>query len=103
MLQRLVLLAASAAAALALATGLALAGFGPPAAVAEGQPVDQVTEAPAATLDAAAPMEAIQVDTVYVQPAPSPDVVVTRLVREATTARHDDDDDGGYEHEGEDD
>jgi hypothetical protein len=104
MLQRITLLAASAAAALVLAAGLALAGFGPAAPAADTGISDPAMEPAAATIDSSAPLEAVQVDTVYLEPAPTPEVVVTKVVRE-TTAGHHDDDEGEHDgdHEGEDD
>jgi hypothetical protein len=98
MLQRTLLLIASLAAALVLAAGLALAGFGPASPGSGAQAVDPVAEPAAATADTGAPLEAVQVDTVYLKPAPTPEVIVTKVVQ--TKAAHHDDEN---EHEGSDD
>jgi hypothetical protein len=83
MINRIALAAASLAAALVLAAGLALAGFGPAAPAADAQASDPSTEqVVAATADAPAPTEQIQVDTVYLTPKATPEVIVTKVVRE---------------------
>jgi hypothetical protein len=74
MLQRLALFAASLAAALVIAGGLALAGFGPSQPAAEPA-VEQV-----ATTPEAAP---VQVDTVYVTPQATPQEITVTKVKTA--------------------
>jgi hypothetical protein len=80
MIHRIALLAASAAAALVLAIGLAVTGFGPADPTAGGQAVDQADPA-TATADLPAPTEQVQVDTVYVAPQPTPETIVTKVVK----------------------
>jgi hypothetical protein len=100
MLQRIIILVASAAAAAVLAVGIALAGFGPAAPAADTGVSEPVVEPAAATLDAGAPLEAVQVDTVYVAPAPTPEVVVKKVIRQKPAGHGGGEDD---EHESEDD
>jgi len=99
MLQRSLLLVASLAAALVLAAGLALAGFGPAAPGPGTQAVEPAADPAAATADASAPLEAVQVDTVYLTPAPTPEVIQREVVK-TQSAHHDD---GEHEREGGDD
>jgi hypothetical protein len=99
MFQRIILLVVSVTAALMLAVGLALAGFGPAAPTADVQAVDAVADPAPPTAVAGPPSEAVQVDTVYLEPAPAPEVVVAKVVRTAPAGRHDDE----GENEGEDD
>ena len=86
MVARIALLAGSVAAAAVLAVALAAAGFAPGASVPPTDaPVataaeDQLVAADLATPQAT-PQATIQVDTVYVQPAPPPKVI--RVVRTA--------------------
>lgn len=94
MLQRMLLLIASLAAALVLTVGMALAGFGPPVPGSATQAADPIAEPAAATADTSAPREAVQVDTVYLAPAPTPEVVVGEVVTAGETHEHDDGDDG---------
>jgi hypothetical protein len=98
MIKKIALLASSLTAALVIAGGLALAGFGAPAPAADMQVVDQVLPADAAaTVDGAAP---VQVDTIYLAPQPTPEEITITQVKEAK--HHDDDADEGHEgHEGE--
>ncbi len=79
MIQRLALFAASLAAAAVLAVGLALAGVGRPGGPdAASAPVTQ----PAAATAVAPAEPAVQVDTVYVAPQPSPqEITVTKTAR----------------------
>ncbi|MDP2349586.1 MAG: hypothetical protein Q8M74_00315 [Chloroflexota bacterium] len=94
MINRVAIFAASIVAALALAAGLVIAGLGPGSGAADLQPVSAPV---VATTDAPAPL--VQVDTVYVEPASTPqDIVVTKVVKAAS---HGDDD--GNEDEGSDD
>jgi hypothetical protein len=94
MLNRVALLAASAVAALVIAGGLALSGFGPQQPAVDAV---QVVDAVAGPADAAAPDASVQVDTIYLTPQATPGVIDVTQVREAS--RHVDEDDGG-EHEG---
>jgi hypothetical protein len=103
MLQRIIILVASAAAAAVLAVGLALAGFGPAAPAADTGVSEPAVEPAAATLDAAAPLEAVQVDTVYLAPAPTPGVVVQKVVRQKPAGHGDGENGEDGEHESEDD
>jgi hypothetical protein len=75
--QKIALFAASMAAALVIAGGLALAGLAPQAPDAGAvQVVDQV----AATADPVPPEPAVQVDTVYLTPQVKPkDITVTKV------------------------
>lgn len=94
MANKLVLAAASLGAALVLAIGLAAAGFSPQApAVDAMQAVDQV-----APSDPAAP---VQVDTIYLAPAATPEEITITKVKEAS--HHEDGEDHEGEHEAEDD
>ncbi|HYN48065.1 MAG TPA: hypothetical protein VER83_04315 [Candidatus Nanopelagicales bacterium] len=100
MLNKIALLVASLTAALVIAGGLALAGFGAPSPAADMQAVDAVV-VPA---DAAVPADAgapVQVDTIYLAPQPTPEEITVTQVKEAS--HHDDDEDEGHESEGEDD
>jgi hypothetical protein len=88
MLKKFALLAASLTAALTIAGGLALAGFGAPSPASDMQVVDAVMPADAAVpADAAAP---VQVDTIYLAPQPTPEEITVTRVKEAS--HHDDDD-----------
>ena len=93
MLQKIALAAASMTAALVLAGGLALAGFGWPAPAADMQTIDQVVPADA-TL--AAPQEPqVQVDTVYLTPQATPkDITVTKVQVATVSSGHGGDDSG---------
>jgi hypothetical protein len=93
MTSKLALLVASLTAALVLAAGLALTGFGPQS----GPDAVQLAEPVAATADAPAPEPTIQVDTVYLAPRPTPQDVVVTKVRDVApaTAERDDDETGG--------
>lgn len=93
MINRIALAVAAAAAALVLAVGLALAGFGPAAPVADSQAAEPLAEPAAATAGAPAPLEAVQVETVYLQPQATPEVIVNRIVQAAPGRQHDDDED----------
>lgn len=93
MINRSALAVAAAVAALVLAVGLALAGLGPAALVADSQAADPVAEPAAATSGAPAPLEAVQVDTVYLQPQATPEVIVNRIVQSAPGGHRDDDED----------
>lgn len=87
MIQKLTILIASLAAALVLAGGLALAGFGPAQPAADtGQQVEQVA-APAT----AAPEAPVQIDTVYLTPEEAPKEITVTQVKQVTS--------GGGEHE----
>lgn len=74
MLQRLALFAASLAAALVIAGGLALAGFGPSAPAADPA-VEQVASTPDSP--------PVQVDTVYVAPQATPEQITVTKVKTA--------------------
>jgi hypothetical protein len=88
MIQKLTIFLASLAAALVLAGGLALAGFGPaPSAADVGQQVEPVA-APAT----AAPEAPVQIDTVYLTPKEAPKEITVTEVKHVTS--------GGGEHEG---
>lgn len=90
MIHRVAIFAGSLAAAAGLAVGLAVAGIGPGTAPIAAQPA----AAPVATTTAPAPV--VQVDTVYVAPAATPqDVIVTKVVKAAPRG-----DDGPGEQEG---
>ncbi len=92
MIHRVAIFAASLVAALALVVGLVVAGFAPPAVPIAAEPVSAPV---VAATDVPPPV--VQVDTVYVAPAATPqDIVVTKVVQ----ATHHGDDD---EHEGSDD
>jgi hypothetical protein len=91
-IHRIALFSASLVAALALAAGLALAGFGP----GTDQAVAPVSDPVAATDQAPEPI--VQVDTVYVAPEPTPEEIVVTEVRAASG--HGDEDHDGGEHEG---
>ena len=96
MTNRIVLAAASATAALALAAGLALSGFGPGADQATAPVSDPVV---AATDQVPAPV--VQVDTVYVAPEPTPQEIVVTEVR-AVAGQDGEHEDGEHEGEGDD-
>ena len=101
MIRKLAIIVSSLTAALVIAGGLALAGFGAPAPAADVQVVDQAV----APVDAATPIDPaapIQVDTIYLAPEPTPEEITVTQVKEAS--HHDDEDDEGHEGgEGEDD
>ncbi len=80
MLQRLALFTASLAAALVIAGGLALAGFGP-SEPAAAPAVEEV-----ATTPEAAP---VQVDTVYLTPEATPQQITVTKVKTATRSGDD--------------
>jgi hypothetical protein len=82
-----------------LAIGMALAGFGPAAPVADSQAADPGAEPAAATSGAPAPLEAVQVETVYLQPQATPEVIVNKIVQ-TTSGRHHDDDEDSEDGEG---
>ena len=93
MLKKIALAAASLTAALVIAGGLALAGFGAPSPAADMQAVDAAAPAGAAVpADAGAP---VQVDTIYLAPQPTPEEITVTQVKEAS--HHDDDEDEGHE------
>ena len=82
MLKKIALAASSLTAALVIAGGLALAGFGAPAPAADMQVVDQAV----APIDTAAPASAVapvQVDTIYLAPQPTPQEITVTQVKEA--------------------
>jgi hypothetical protein len=90
MIHRTALFAASLVAALTLAVGLVVAGFGPRA-----NPADGGAAAPAAATADAPAGPNVQVDTVYVTaPATPQDVTVTQTVPAANHG-----DDGAGEHD----
>jgi hypothetical protein len=95
MLHRIALLAASVVAALVIAGGLALSGFGPQQPVADAV---QVVDAVAGPADAAAPDATVQVDPIYLAPQATPEVIDETQVKEAS--RLVDEDDDGDEHDG---
>lgn len=82
MLKKITLLAASLTAALTIAGGLALAGFGAPSPAADMQAVDQIVVPAdvAVPADAAAP---VQVDTIYLAPQPTPEEITVTKIKEA--------------------
>lgn len=99
MIQKLTIFIASLAAALVLAGGLALAGFGPAQPAADtGVPVEQVV-APAT----AAPEAPIQVDTVYLTPKEAPKEITVTQVRQVTSRGGEHDGNESGEHGGHDD
>jgi hypothetical protein len=77
MLSRVSLFAASLAAALVVASGLSLAGVAPSPAATTAP----VVVPAAATAPVEAPQPVTQVDTVYLTPQESPQVVVTKVVK----------------------
>jgi hypothetical protein len=99
MLKKIALLAASLTAALALAGGLALAGFGAPSPAADMQAVDAV----AVPVDATTPADAapVQVDTIYLAPQPTPAEITVTKIKEAkhqsTAGEHEDGESGEAE------
>lgn len=101
MIKKIALIASSLTAALVIAGGLALAGFGAPAPAADMQVVDQAV----APVDASPPADAaapVQVDTIYLAPQPTPEEITVTQVKEA--AHHGDDEHEASESgEGEDD
>jgi len=97
MLHRIALLAASVVAALVIAGGLALAGFGPQQPVADAV---QVVDAVAGPADASAPDAPVQVDTIYLAPQATPEVVDVTQVKEASHHVDADDEGDDDEHEG---
>ena len=91
MLQKIALGVASAAAALTLALALALAGFAP-----GGSSAAATTQAPAVDPVAADPTPAVQVDTVYVKPAPKQKTVtIHNVVKTSDGEREDAHESGG--------
>ncbi len=99
MLQKLALTAASAVAALTLALALAAAGFAPGSpAVTTGSSASPIAADPAAA-DAAAPdaMPTVQVDTIYVKPAPKQKTITVHKVVKTSGG-----DDGEHESGGDD-
>lgn len=105
MLKKIALLAASLTAALVIAGGLALAGFGAPAApgtAGDMQVVDQVL-APVdagAPVDAVAPEPVVQVDTIYLAPQATPKEITVTTIKEAKATSHGDDGDHEGDHDG---
>ncbi len=82
MIQKLTILIASLAAALVLAGGLALAGFGPAQPATDTvQLVDQV-----ATPPTAAPEAPVQVDTIYLTPKEAPKEITVTQVKQVTSS-----------------
>ncbi len=80
MVHRIALFAASLAAALVIAGGLALAGLGPQQPAADAVVVmDQV----AAPTDAVAPEATVQVDTIYLTPQATPEQITVTKVQVA--------------------
>lgn len=102
MIKKLALAASSLTAALVIAGGLALAGFGAPAPAADMQVVDQAVAPadPAAPADVAAP---VQVDTIYLAPQPTPQEITVTQIKEAKHHSDDDEHESGESGEGEDD
>jgi hypothetical protein len=87
MIQRLALFAASLAAALVIAGGLAVAGFGPDQTAAEPA-VEQVASTPESP--------PVQVDTVYLTPQASPEqITVTKVKTAARSGENEAEHDGG--------
>jgi len=91
MLNRIALFAASLAAALVIAAGMALAGIGPgsdmaPASVASADPAVD----PAAATTAPDPTPQVQVDTVYLAPKATPRVIVTKVIKTKPASHGDD-------------
>jgi hypothetical protein len=102
MIKKLSLLAASLTAALVIAGGFALAGFGPATVGDQPQLVnDAAPVAPVSTADAAPQEAPVQIDTVYLTPQETPKSVTVTKVRVTKATHHDDD--GENEHEGGDD
>ena len=99
MLHRIALITASVVAALVIAGGLALSGFGPQQPVADAV---QVVDAVAGPADAAAPDATVQVDTIYLAPQATPETIDVTQVKEASRHGDEDDEDDGDdgEHEG---
>lgn len=95
MLQKIALLVASLVATLVIAGGLALSGFGPAQPAADAV---QVVDAVAGPSDGAAPDPAIQVDTIYLTPQATPELIDVTQVKEASHREDEDSNDG--EHEG---
>ncbi len=101
MLRKIALAAASMTAALVLAGGLALAGFGAPSPAADLQVVDQAAPAGVtAPADGAAP---VQVDTIYLAPQPTPAEITVTQVKEASHQSEDGEHEGDESGSGEDD
>jgi hypothetical protein len=100
MLKKISLLAASLTAALVLAGGLALAGFGPGTASDQPQLVnDAAPVAPVSTADAATQEPPVQIDTVYLTPKATPKSITVTKVRVTKASSGG----GEHEHEGGDD
>jgi hypothetical protein len=96
MLNRTALLSATLATAFVVAGGVALTGLGQQqaqAAAPVAEPAVATTEAPAD------PAPVVQVDTVYLTPEGTPQVITTRVIKIAAAPHGDDD----GEQEGEDD
>jgi len=102
MFHRTALFAASLAAAMVLATGLALTGFAPSDPSA-GVPAAEVTGAEPAAAATGLPASTdpqIQVDTVYLTPQATPKVIIHKVTKVKTATRSGG---GEGEHEGGDD
>ena len=102
MIRKLAIIVSSLTAALVIAGGLALAGFGAPAPASDVQVVDQAV----APVDAATPIDPaapIQVDTIYLAPEPTPEEITVTQVKEAKHHSDDDEDEGHEDGEGDDD
>ncbi len=93
MIQKLALVAATLTAALVLAGGLALAGFGnTQSGAADMQVVDQVV----APVDVPAPPEpTVQVDTIYLTPVEKPQEITVTKVKVATRQGGEQENEGG--------
>jgi len=84
MIKRIALTIGSIAAAGVLALGLAAAGFGPDASVEADQAASAVGTGTADVL-MAEPVAQVQTETIYVRPAPAPEVIhVTKRVASTT-------------------
>ena len=95
MIKRIALFVGSIAAAGVLALGLAASGFGPTSTLADTTAAnDQALSAAAADQLPTQPVVQVQTETVYVKPAPAPQIVhVTRKLPAAkpkvvTTTKH---------------
>ena len=105
MINRIALLAASLVAGLVLAAGLAVAGFGPATPAADAQALDPAIESAAAATDTPAATDPAQVETVYLTPQATPEVIVNTVVDTASAGGDDDghEENDSEEHEGDDD
>jgi hypothetical protein len=84
MIKRIALTIGSIAAAGVLALGLAAAGFGPTASVEADQAASAVDTGTADGL-IAEPVAQVQTETIYIRPAPAPEVIhVTKRVPSTT-------------------